>query len=199
MSNAEDSAAKPGMFGKYGEEVPQFVLDCFEASSEGGRWVGEEIEWESIFSHVHASSSLRVPPGTEEDVHKAFCIPLAMYTLVDHTCTRNIAYKLSFIMIMMIFCPVYEVDSAGNILSPTKATRGRIDRFLFGEWRESWKDCQEHPSLQVKTKPSRGYNEEEEAYRRAQKANHAVLNGQVSNGARALVQPGLLKWSQHIV
>ena len=68
-SNAEDSAAKPGMCGKYGKEVPQFVFDCFEASSEGGRWV-DEIEWESVFPYVRASSSLRVPPGTEKDVHK---------------------------------------------------------------------------------------------------------------------------------
>ena len=42
-------------------------------------------------------------------------------------------------------------------------------------------------------------NEEEEAYRQAQKAKHAVLNGQISDGARALVQPGLLRWSQHII
>ena len=102
-------------------------------------------------------------------------------------------------MIMMIFCPVYEIDSAGNPLSPTKAVRGRVDRFLGGEWRELWKDCQELPGVQVKARPSRGYTEEEEVYRRAQKAKHAVLNGQISDGARALVQPGLLKWSQHII
>ena len=66
------------MFGKYGEEEPQFVFDCFEASSQGGAWVEKEIEWEDIFPYVLASSSLRVPPGTEEDVHKAWCIPLAM-------------------------------------------------------------------------------------------------------------------------
>jgi hypothetical protein len=53
--------------------------------------------------------------------------------------------------------------------------------------------------VQVKARPSRGYTEEEEVYRRAQKAKHAVLNGQISDGARALVQPGLLKWSQHII
>ena len=42
-------------------------------------------------------------------------------------------------------------------------------------------------------------HEEEESYRRAQKAKHAALNGQINGGARALVQPGLLKWSQHII
>ena len=51
-------ATLTGMFGKYGEEVPQFVFDCFEASSQGGRWVEDEIEWEGIFLYVHASSSL---------------------------------------------------------------------------------------------------------------------------------------------
>ena len=53
--------------------------------------------------------------------------------------------------------------------------------------------------MQVKAKPSCGYNGEEEAYQQAQKAKHDVLNGQISDGARALVQPGLLKWSQHII
>ena len=132
-------------------------------------------------------------------MHKAWCIPLAMYSLADDLNSRDIAFKLSFMMIVMIYCPVYEVDSSGNPLSPTKAVKGRVDRFLGGEWRELWRDCQEHPGLQVKAKPSRGYNEEEEAYRRAQKAKHAVLNGQISDGARALVQPGLLRWSQHII
>ena len=130
-------------------------------------------------------------------MHKAWCIPLAMYSLADDLHSRDIAFKLSFMMIVMIYCPVYEVDSSGNPLSPTKAVKGRVDRFLGGEWRELWRDCHEHPGLQVKAKPSRGYNEEEEAYRRAQKAKHAVLNGQISDGARALVQPGLLRWSQH--
>ena len=69
------------MFGKYGEEVAQFVLGCFEASSQGGAWVADENEWESILPYVHAPPSPRVPPGTEEDVHKASCIPLAMCTL----------------------------------------------------------------------------------------------------------------------
>ena len=98
-------------------------------------------------------------------MHKAFCILLAMYTLADHVCTRDIAYKLSFMMIMMIFCPVYEVYSTGNLISPTKAIRGPIDHFLGGKWRELWKGCQELPGLQVKARPSRGYTEEEEAYR----------------------------------
>ena len=57
-SDDDDATLKPGMFGKYGEEVPQFVFDCFEASSQGGRWVEDEIEWEGIFLYVHASSSL---------------------------------------------------------------------------------------------------------------------------------------------
>ena len=65
-----------------------------------------------------------------------------MYSLADDASRRDVAFKLSFMMIMMIFCPVYEVDSAGNLLSPTKAIRGRVDRFLGGEWRELWKDCQ---------------------------------------------------------
>ena len=102
-------------------------------------------------------------------------------------------------MIMMIFCPVYEVSSAGKPLSPTKAICGRVDRFLSGEWRELWRDCQEHPGLQVKSRPSGGHSEQEEAYQRAQKAKHAVLKGQISDGARALMQPGPLKWSDHIV
>ena len=38
-----------------------------------------------------------------------------------------------FMMIVMIYCPVYEVDSSGNPLSPTKAVKGRVDRFLGGE------------------------------------------------------------------
>ena len=95
---ADNSTIKPGMFGKYGEEVPQFVFDCFDASSLGGTWIDEEIAWEDIFPYVHASSSLRVPPGTEEDVHKAFCIPLAMYSLADDINRRDLAYKLVVIM-----------------------------------------------------------------------------------------------------
>ena len=102
-------------------------------------------------------------------------------------------------MIMTIFCPVYEVDSAGNPLSPTKAVPNRSDHCLGGEWRELWKDCHELPGLQVKARPSRGYSEEEEAYWRAPKAKRAVLNGQISDGAEALVRPGLLKWSHQIV
>ena len=68
-----------------------------------------------------------MPPGTEQDVHKAFCVPLAMYSLAHDVHSRDIAYKLSF---MMIFCPVCEVDNADNPLSPTKAVRVRVDRFL---------------------------------------------------------------------
>ena len=85
------------------------MFDCFEASSQGGTWVEEEIEWEDIFPYVHASSSLRVPPGTEEDVNKAWCIPLAMYSLADDVDSRDIAFKLSFMMIVMIYCPVYSM------------------------------------------------------------------------------------------
>ena len=33
----------------------------------------------------------------------------------------------------------------------------------------------------------------------AQKAKHAALNGQISDGAQALVQPCWLKWSLHII
>ena len=44
-----------------------------------------------------------------------------MYSLADDVTSRDVAFKLGFMMIMMIFCPVYEVDSAGNPLSPTKA------------------------------------------------------------------------------
>ena len=79
-----------------------------------------------------------------------------MYSLADDASTRDVAFKLSFMMIMMIFCPVYEVDSGGNLRSPTKAVRGRVDCFLGGESRELWKDCQELPGVQVKARPSCG-------------------------------------------
>ena len=55
--------------------------------------VGESLP---VCHNVHTPSSLRVPPGTEQDVHKAFCIPLAMYTLADDDIiSRDVACKLS--------------------------------------------------------------------------------------------------------
>ena len=109
-----------------------------------------------LFSESHHA-------GTEGDVRKAFCIPLAMHSLADDTSRRGVAFKLIFMMIMMIFCPVYDVDNAGNLLPPTKAVRGRVDLFLGGEWRELWKDCQRTSRCEgtgVKARPSRGYTEE---------------------------------------
>ena len=81
----------------------------------------QKVADELMRSSGRVSSRMCVPPLLSE-CHRAlrrmciraFCIPLAMYTLADHMCTRDIAYKLSFMMIIMIFCPVYEVDSAGN-------------------------------------------------------------------------------------
>ena len=53
-------------------------------------------------------------------MHKAWCIPLAMYSLADDLHSRDIAFKLSFMMIVMIYCPVYEVDRSGNPPFPTR-------------------------------------------------------------------------------
>ena len=89
--DAAASPVKPGVFGSYGEDVPQFVFDCCDASAEGDSWIWDEIEWSDIFSYVYASSSLRVPSGTEQDVLKVFCIPLGMYTLSDGRDGRDTA------------------------------------------------------------------------------------------------------------
>ena len=47
----EEGQPKPGKYGVYGDEVPQFVLDCVQASDAEvklGVWLEHQVSWKDI-------------------------------------------------------------------------------------------------------------------------------------------------------
>ena len=65
-SDGVDVGAAEGTIDGLSELNAQFVFDCCGASLQGGKWVEDKIAWDDIFPYVHASSSLRVPPGEND-------------------------------------------------------------------------------------------------------------------------------------
>jgi len=194
----DDGPVKPGRFGTYGDDIPQFVMDVFGATQDDPNF--GLATWLSTFDEPLADMqpyglaphSLRVPQGTDHHIFKAFCVPLAMLCM-DHEGFESMAIRLHWMMFLMLFCPVYERSLGGNLLSPTAAVKARVDRFLAGEWKCLWADA--HSLVQSRRsepQSERPRSEEEEEDVRVKRATHQALAGQLQDARRTLTDPGLL-------
>ena len=103
------------------------MYDALEAGEGLGIWL-QDLDWVSgadgegavtgasisaLGVYPLAPQSLRVPMGTDHDIFKAFCVPMAMLD-ADHP---DLALKLHWVMFPMLFCPVYETGADAG-LSP---------------------------------------------------------------------------------
>ena len=73
----DEERPKPGRYGEYGDEVPQWVHDVLEKASDAGVWLESEL-WEDVAPYKYANHTLRVPEACKVGHRHAFFVPMAI-------------------------------------------------------------------------------------------------------------------------